>query len=299
MAKYGLPYMGSKSAIADKIIAVLTAGERFIDLFGGGGAMTHAAALSGKYGEVIYSDADPLACEYITRAIRGDYSPERFTPRWISREEFFAKKDVDPYIRYCWSFGNRGDSYLYGVHVEGVKRRIFEWVVCGQNRDFVAGLGVPVADAPAVGIAERFVFVKRHIRDRLTTLGTLGTLENLRRLGRVQNLECLGRVQNLECFGRVAVLCRSYSAYQYRTGDVVYCDPPYDSRAGYVIGDFDFAAFLDWAARIPCYVSSYEIDDPRFRVYHEFKKLSLLCATKCCTVIERLYASRYAAKEKI
>ena len=287
MGKYGLPYMGSKSAIADKIIAVLPAGDRFIDLFGGGGAMTHAAALSGRYSEVIYSDADPLACEYITRAIRGDYSPERFTPRWISREEFFAKKDSDPYIRYCWSFGNCGDTYPYGRHVEGLKRRLFEWVVYGQNRDFVAGLGVPVADAPDGGIAERFAFMKRHIRGRLTTLGT------------IENLERICRVQSLNALARVTVLHRGYSAYQYRAGDVVYCDPPYDSRKKYVIGDFDFAAFTDWAARIPCYVSSYEINDPRFRIYHEFKKVSLLCATKNCTVIERLYTSRYAAKEKI
>lgn len=287
MAKYGLPYMGSKSAIADKIIDVLPPGERFIDLFGGGGAMTHAAALSGKYSEVIYSDADPLACEYITRAIRGDYSPERFTPRWISREEFFAKKDVDPYIRYCWSFGNRGDAYLYGRHVEGLKRRLFEWAVYGQNPDFVAGIGVPVADAPDGGIAERLAFVRRHIGDRLTTCGTL------------ENLERLGRVQNIEALARVTVLHRDYHVYQYRAGDVVYCDPPYDSRAKYVIGDFNFSAFLDWAARIPCYISSYELGDPRFRIYHEFKKSQLLCPTKNCTVIERLYASRYAAKEKI
>lgn len=191
MAKYGLPYMGSKSAIADKIIAVLPAGERFIDLFGGGGAMTHAAALSGKYSEVIYSDADPLAREYILRALRGDYSPGRFTPRWISRDEFFAKKDVDPYIRYCWSFGNRGSGYLYGRHVEGLKCRLFEWAVYGQNRDFVASLGVPVADAPDGGIAERLAFIRRHTRVRLTTLGTL---ENLERLARVQNLEGLARV---------------------------------------------------------------------------------------------------------
>lgn len=283
MAKYGLPYMGSKSAVADKIIAVLPAGERFIDLFGGGGAMTHAAALSGKYNEVIYSDADPLACEYIARAIRGDYSPERFTPRWISREEFFAKKDSDPYIRYCWSFGNRGATYLYGRHVEGLKRRLFEWIVCGQNRDFVAGLGVPIADAPDGGIAERSAFVKKHIRGHF----------------RMQNTEALARVQNLEGLAKVAVQHRGYSAYRYHVGDVVYCDPPYDSREKYAIGDFDFAAFLDWAARVPCYVSSYEIDDPRFRIYHEFKKSQLLCATKNCAVIERLYASRYAAKENI
>lgn len=282
MEKYGLPYMGSKSAIADKIIAVLPAGERFIDLFGGGGAMAHAAALSGKYSEVIYSDADPLACEYILRAMRGDYSPERFTPRWISREEFFEKKDVDPYIRYCWSFGNRGATYLYGRHIEGLKRRLFEWIVSGQNADFVASLGVPVADAPDGGIAERFAFMKRHIE------GRLGTIESLERLARVQSLEL-----------RVAVLHRSYAAYQYRIDDVVYCDPPYGSREKYAIGDFDFAAFMDWAARVPCYISSYEIDDPRFRIYHEFKKRQLLCATKNCAVTERLYASRYAAKEKI
>lgn len=296
MGKYGLPYMGSKSAIADKVIDVLPPDERFIDLFGGGGAMTHAAALSGKYAEVVYSDADPLACEYITRAIRGDYSPERFTPRWISREEFFEKKDVDPYIRYCWSFGNCGDSYLYGVHVEGLKRRLFEWIIYGQSSDFVAGLGVPVDDAPDGGIAKRLAFLKRHIRGRLTTCGTI---ENPERLMRVQVLEGLTRVQGLRGLARVAVLHRGYSAYRYRAGDVVYCDPPYDSRKKYVIGDFDFAAFMDWAARIPCYISSYEIDDPRFRIYHEFKKVSLFCATKNCAVIERLYASRYAAKEKI
>lgn len=275
MGKYGLPYMGSKSAIADKIIAVLPSGDRFIDLFAGGGAMAHAAALSGKYSEVVYSDADPLACEYFARAIRGDYSPERFTPRWVSREEFFAKKDVDPHIRYCWSFGNQGSTYLYGRHVEGLKRGIFEWIVYGQNTDFVAGLGVPVADAPAGGIAERYAFVMQHIRSNLT------------------------RCASLERLARVAVLHRRYSAYQYRPRDVVYCDPPYDSRAKYALGDFDFAAFLDWAARIPCYVSSYEIHDQRFRIYHEFKKLQKLCATKNCAVIERLYASRYAAKENL
>lgn len=284
MGKYGLPYMGSKSAIADKIIAVLPAGERFIDLFGGGGAMTHAAALSGKYGEVIYSDVDPLACEYISRALHGDYSPERFTPRWISREEFFAKKDTDPYVRYLWSFGNRGDSYLYGRRIEGLKHRLFDWIVAGQNSDFVASLGVPVADAPVSGVAARFAFIKKH---RLRTCGT------------IENLERLVRVQNLEGLARVTVLHRSYSVYQYHVGDIVYCDPPYASREKYVIGDFDFAEFTDWAARVPCYISSYELDDPGFRIYHEFKKSQLLCATKNCTVTERLYASRYAVKEKI
>ena len=52
MAKYGIPYMGSKDKIADDILSVLPGGKRFVDLFGGGFAMSHAALLSGKYEQV-------------------------------------------------------------------------------------------------------------------------------------------------------------------------------------------------------------------------------------------------------
>ena len=38
---YGVPYQGNKSRIADRIISVLPSGNRLVDLFGGGGAITH------------------------------------------------------------------------------------------------------------------------------------------------------------------------------------------------------------------------------------------------------------------
>ena len=47
--RYGMPYKGSKNAIAEKIINALPEAENFYDLFGGGGAIAHCAALSGKY----------------------------------------------------------------------------------------------------------------------------------------------------------------------------------------------------------------------------------------------------------
>lgn len=105
--QYGLPYMGSKSRIAEWIIDALPSGKRFIDLFGGGAAMSHAAALSGKYEEAIYSDADLIAVAYVRNTLNGVYSPERFKPYWVSREAFHQLKDVDPYVRYIWSFGGR------------------------------------------------------------------------------------------------------------------------------------------------------------------------------------------------
>lgn len=46
---YGFPYKGSKNKIAGQLLAQLPSGKRFVDLFGGGGAMSHCAILSGKY----------------------------------------------------------------------------------------------------------------------------------------------------------------------------------------------------------------------------------------------------------
>ena len=46
--QYGMPYQGSKSKLALKILDSLPDAENFFDLFGGGGAMAHAAAVSSK-----------------------------------------------------------------------------------------------------------------------------------------------------------------------------------------------------------------------------------------------------------
>lgn len=43
---YGVPYQGNKSRIADIIINILPKGKRLVDLFGGGGAITHCGMLS-------------------------------------------------------------------------------------------------------------------------------------------------------------------------------------------------------------------------------------------------------------
>lgn len=49
MKNYGLPYMGSKSAIAEKIVDFLPKSTTLVDLFGGGGAITDCASQSGKW----------------------------------------------------------------------------------------------------------------------------------------------------------------------------------------------------------------------------------------------------------
>ena len=59
MTLYGIPYQGSKTKIAPNIIALLPKGKRFVDLFGGGFAMSHCARLSNKYDTVVYNHGNP------------------------------------------------------------------------------------------------------------------------------------------------------------------------------------------------------------------------------------------------
>ena len=56
--RYGLPYKGSKNAIAEWIVDALPEGECLVDLFCGGGAVTHCAMIQEKYPRHIMNDID-------------------------------------------------------------------------------------------------------------------------------------------------------------------------------------------------------------------------------------------------
>ena len=61
--RYGLPYKGSKNGIAEWIVSELPTAHTFVDLFFGGGAITHRAMLTGKYQQFIVNDIeDCLNC---------------------------------------------------------------------------------------------------------------------------------------------------------------------------------------------------------------------------------------------
>ena len=137
MAKYGIPYQGSKSNIADSIITFLPKGERFVDLFGGGFAMSECAMRSGKYKSFLYNELNPLLPELIKKAINGDFNYDKFKPEFVSREEFNEKKGKDGYIKYIWSFSNGGKNYLFSKELEPQKKSLHNFVVFGIKDDFI------------------------------------------------------------------------------------------------------------------------------------------------------------------
>ena len=73
---YGLPYMGSKSRIADKILDLIPPGEVFVDLFAGGCAVTHAAILRKQYRRYIVNDITDYP-DLFLRACRGEIKMEQ------------------------------------------------------------------------------------------------------------------------------------------------------------------------------------------------------------------------------
>ena len=133
--KYGIPYTGNKQRIAQYIFEQLPAGKRFVDLFGGGGAMTHYALLhcKDKYESFLYNDINPLVTDLFQRAIQGEFNPQKFKPAFITREEYFRRHNEDGYVAYIWSFGNNNKGYLFGESVEEFKHHAHDYIVFGDK----------------------------------------------------------------------------------------------------------------------------------------------------------------------
>ena len=131
--RYGVPYMGSKNDIAEQIINIVPQARNFYDLFAGGCAVTHAAMLSGKFRNFIANDLQGMGVKLFIDSIAGKYANETM---WISREDFFSKKDTDPYIALCWSFGNNMQTYMYSNEIEEWKHAIHNAYILNDMRLF-------------------------------------------------------------------------------------------------------------------------------------------------------------------
>ena len=117
--RYGVPYKGSKNGIAKWIYSHFPKQTNFYDLFAGGCAITQIALMQSEFKNYYCNDIDADGIKLFLDAIYGKFKDEK---RWISREDFFRLKDKEPYIKYCWSFGNNGRDYLYSKEIEPYKK---------------------------------------------------------------------------------------------------------------------------------------------------------------------------------
>ena len=121
MNNYGFPYKGSKNRLAEKIVKLFPDAENFYDLFCGGCAITHRALIENRWKNYVINDIDSRCPKLFLDAINGKFKNEK---RWISREDFYNLKDDDGYVAFCWSFGNKGNDYLFSKEIEPWKKAL-------------------------------------------------------------------------------------------------------------------------------------------------------------------------------
>jgi len=312
MAKYGIPYMGSKGSIAESIIQMMPKADNFYDLFGGGFAITHAMVVNkpNKYKAIHYNEIKADIVDLVKRAIAGEFNYDVFKPKWISREDFFANLD-DPYIRVCWSFGNNQKGYMFGSDIEPYKKSMHQAVVFGEFDDLATQvLGFKKWPLNVKTIKQRrfylrqkidFYRIKNKIPDCLIKFLSdeqkkewaiiKGSIQ-LQILQQLLQLERLQELQQLEQLGRkIYFSSKSYDDVEIKPNSVVYCDPPYSGTTDYG-NNFDTKNFLDWASsrNFPVYISEYEIKDARFKLVYTVDKRSILSAcNNSGNKAERLY----------
>lgn len=314
---FGLPYKGSKSKIARDLIGIIPSGERFVDVFAGGCAMSHAALLAGRWKTVLANDITDTP-QFFADALQGKFKDRN---EWISREDFFGLKDSDPFVRFCYSFGNNGEDYLYSREIEPYKKAchyatVFDdWTLLQDLCPEVAGYarislkGITDIKArrlqfgPAAvralkmlkdpGIIDRNPLYKSVKTNYIKKTWNPAEPQNL--LKRLESLERLERLERLQSpVASITARKGDYRTLKVQPGDVLYCDPPYKGATGYNGQGFDSEAFYDWACSqsVPVYISEYDMPRDRFLKVWEKKVVSRISAKGGDYAFERLYVPR-------
>jgi hypothetical protein len=297
MSEFGMPYMGSKDKIARSICMNFPQADHFYDLFGGGGSITHCMMLTNKkrYKHFHYNEIANGVSELFEKSINGDFSYSKFKPKWISRQEFFEKKEIDAYIRLIWSFGNNQKDYIFGENIEEYKRSMHMAVVFDEFNTLATQV-LQFSKWPAIAktIKQKRLYLRQLIEHyRITKLPEC-LLEYLpsKQLQQLEQLQRLQRLQRLQ--PKLFITALDYREVKIKPSSVVYCDIPYKNTSEY-LKEFDHESFLDWAASQPhpVYISEYNINDDRFEVVYDIQKRSELSSNKYVgNKTEKLYWNR-------
>ena len=258
-SRYGLPYNGSKSEIADWVVASLPAADCLVDLFCGGGAISNCALATGKFRSVIANDIEPGLAELFKVVLVEGWRPEM---RWVSREEFFrlqkehGKQDLADTI--CWSFSARRQTYAFSDSKAEYSKVLWEARVNGDLSGFRAR-GLDLEDASQKTMNKHL----DEIRAAFPEMGEYADTSMLR-LHPYSSYQAFDSLRVPAEGTRLESSCLSYERVEIPSGAIVYCDPPYDGTTGYLANNetkFDHGKFADWACgqKELVVVSEYEM----------------------------------------
>ena len=210
--KYGFAYQGGKSSVAEMIVEKLPPADNFVDLFFGGGSITHAAMHSGKYKNFIANDLrqTPQMWNRACDGIGTEYD------RFVSREEFLRSED--PIVQLAWSFGASMNSY----YCKGLNELIAKLITSND-------------------LEERYLSWHEVLKQ--LNSATPGTIYNS--YNTVRPACTIRNLKRLKGERKVFTSNESYSNVEIPSNSVVYADPPYAGTKDYGYR-FDSEAFWEW-----------------------------------------------------
>ncbi|WP_338217930.1 DNA adenine methylase [Lacticaseibacillus salsurivasis] len=166
--KRGLPYVGNKGQNAEKIIDILPAGNRLIDVFGGGGSISLTAANSGKWGEVIYNDRRKTVVNLLKALIEDNPHFNLMKYVYMDHETFYNWRDNMPdslertLVMTVWSFSNDLRSYLWGPKNEKDKLQLTRALFWGDTGTQLDGIYSYAKSETSINEASRIRICKPH-----------------------------------------------------------------------------------------------------------------------------------------
>ena len=270
---YGIPYKGSKNKIAENIIAQLPPAKHFYDLFGGGGAMTHCALLSGKYKYVHYNEFNPLVFKAFKMAINGEFEGEI---RWISKEDFERLKDTDPYVAICFSFGNNLKGYAYDKECEKFKKAVHYSIFFNDNSLLKEYAEMSYFKYSSENLKERRLELQSYLMKLLREkklnidygLSKSSILQTQNKLEKCKSL-----FNNIKNVSNVTLNYTnlSYEQIPIEENSVIYCDPPYINTSGY-LDDFNHEKFYEWLRKCreknqQVFISEYQMPNDFYEIF--------------------------------
>lgn len=265
-----MPYQGSKRRFAEWILEHLPYRTHLYDIFAGGCAISDCALKSNKFRYVHGNDITDSAI-FFKDVIKGVLPDMR---EFISRKEFYAKKDDDAYIRMSWSFGSDLRTYLYSSKKECIFRRIHEDI-------FMDGITTEKEYRERVMVFREFL--KIAIYD-VTDADIRRIMSDLRMpvYERQKRLYILS--ESFKCFDteRFIPTMHDYTDIRVESPDsVIYCDIPYFACVNYNKGKFDHERFYTWCENqsVPVFISEKWMPEDRFECIAEKEIVSSKCAT--------------------
>jgi len=314
--KYGIPYMGSKGSILKKLCGIFPNADNFYDLFGGGFSVSHFMYEHRKnhYKQFHFNEIRKGVPELIKDAIAGKYNYEVYKPKFVNREEFFKRLEIDPMIKLLWSFGNNGKDYLFSKEIEPYKKSMHNAIIFNEFNDLATEVLQTKSFNEGYSVKDKrfylrnkiewyrankaipevlYKFIKDLNHDNQRRLQQLQQLQQLEQLEQLLQLERLQRLEQLEFYNT------DYRNVPIKENSIIYCDPPYMNAAEYDKG-FNHKEFYDWAASQsnPVFISEYQLKDDRFKCILNIKKRVLLADSSTGTLYktEKVFINKAAQR---